>query len=126
MNDPYFNSILTVERLVKEFKEHNGLIIGFDFDDTVFDFHGKGYKYPKLITLLQEAHSMGCTLVCHTGNPNENQVFNTIKEMGIIYLRESPIMFGKKPYFNILLDDRAGLHSAYLILKETLNIVKET
>ena len=40
------------------------------------------------------------------------------------YINESPLLPGtKKPFFNILLDDRAGLESAYLVLKHVVNYV---
>lgn len=38
------------------------------------------------------------------------------------YVNESPLLKGtKKPFFNLLLDDRAGLQSAYVILKNVLD-----
>lgn len=124
-DDPYLFMENAVDRLCREFKEHNGLIVGFDFDDTVYDFHGKGFKYPNVIELLKKAHGMGCTLVCHTGNPDRSLVESHLKDLGIIFQWETPIMFGNKPYFNILLDDRAGLSSAFFVLTATLKTITQ-
>ena len=33
VDDPYMNT----ERLVENWKSHNGIIIAFDFDNTIFD-----------------------------------------------------------------------------------------
>ncbi|MNG35477.1 hypothetical protein D3C84_1222210 [compost metagenome] len=51
---------------------------------------------------------------------NENKIpFDSINDL------PSYIPFkGKKLYYNILLDDRAGLNSAYFCLKNALEIMK--
>lgn len=40
------------------------------------------------------------------------------------YINESPVMQTKKPYYNILLDDRAGLDSAYTILEDAVDRIE--
>lgn len=42
----------------------------------------------------------------------------------IDYINESPIMKTKKPYYNILLDDRAGLQEAANTLNSVLNLIE--
>ena len=59
----------------------------------------------------------------------EYKKYKTCCRLGIKpdYINESPIRFdcgGFKPYFNILLDDRAGLESAYNSLKTVINYAK--
>lgn len=129
--DPYLDNKLCVERLVENWKLHNGIIIAFDFDNTVFDYYGKGYRYDKVIDLLRECKNMGCTLILSTCCEESKFEFmkNKCREVGISidYINESPpyIPFtGNKVYYNILLDDRAGLSAAYEILYETKERIK--
>lgn len=35
--DPYLNDDMCIDRLVENWKLHNGIIIEFDFDNTIFD-----------------------------------------------------------------------------------------
>ena len=37
--DPYLNDDVCIDRLVGNWKLHNGIIIAFDFDNTVFDYY---------------------------------------------------------------------------------------
>ena len=64
--DPYFNDDMCIDRLVENWKLHNGIIIAFDFDNTIFDYYEKGYRYDIVITLLRECKDMGCTLILST------------------------------------------------------------
>ena len=131
MDDPYLNDDLCIERLVENWKLHNGIIIAFDFDNTVFDYYEKGYTYTKVIKLLKECKNMGCTLILNTCCDESKFGFmrDKCKENGINidYINESPpyIPFtGNKVYYNIMLDDRAGLSAAYNILYKTKEIIK--
>ncbi len=129
--DPYLNDDVCIDRLGENWKLHNGIIIAFDFDNTVFDYYNKGYKYDKVISLLRECKSMGCTLILSTCCYESKYEFmeNKCIEVGISvdYINQSPpyIPFtGNKIYYNIMLDDRAGLSAAYKILYETKERIK--
>lgn len=129
--DPYLDDSKCIERLVDNWKTHGSIIIAFDFDNTIFDYYNKGFEYPKLIKLLKECKSMGCTLILSTCCDESKYEFMKGKceecDLMIDYINESPpdIPFtGKKIYYNILLDDRAGLCSAYNILYQTKEIIK--
>jgi hypothetical protein len=129
--DPYLDDDLCVDRLVENWKLHNGIIIAFDFDNTIFDYYGKKYSYPKVIELLKECQKMGCTLILNTCCDDTKNKFmcDYCESVGIMvdYVNESPpyIPFtGNKVYYNILLDDRSGLSSAYKILLKTKEIIK--
>jgi len=129
--DPYLNDDMCIDRLVENWKLHNGIIIAFDFDNTIFDYYDKGYRYDKVITLLRECKDMGCTLILSTCCDESKFEFmeNKCIEVGIHidYINESPpyIPFtGNKIYYNIMLDDRAGLSAAYKILYETKERIK--
>ena len=40
------------------------------------------------------------------------------------FVNESPVLKTTKPYYNILLDDRAGLEDAYHILSQVVKRIK--
>ena len=126
---PFFDKG-AIERLIKEYETYGNLIIGFDFDNTIFDYHNKGGNYSKIISLLQDCKELGFTLCLYTLELNEERLKWKIlycKYYGIepSYVNDSPILKGhKKPFFNVLLDDRAGLESSYNILKAVVDYEK--
>lgn len=75
------------KRLLEEYKKYGKLIVAFDYDNTIFDYHNNGGDYSCVVNLLSPFTSSRLF-------PNS-----------------------KKPYYNILLDDRAGLEESYEILK---------
>ena len=121
MKDPYLHNEVVLERLLREYKEHGGLVVAFDFDNTVYDYHKRGETYDRVIKLLRRLSKVkGISLVVWTGTAKERYEF--VEE----YLRENQIPFNAinqnpsffqssspKIFYSILLDDRAGLESAY-------------
>lgn len=127
---PFFNKG-AVERLIKEYETHGKLVVGFDFDNTIFDVHNNGCNYSNIINILKECKALGFILCLYTLELREEWLkwkIDYCKHFGIEpdYVNDSPILQGaKKPFFNILLDDRAGLESAYLTLKTVINYINE-
>lgn len=118
--DYFLNDKNCIDRLISEYNKYGSLIIAFDYDNTVFDFYKKGYTYDEVINLLRECKKMGFHLTVFTSCNDDR--FPEIKD----YLTKNNIPFdginetpdfipfkGRKVYFNILLDDRAGLSSAF-------------
>lgn len=118
LGDPYLYDTYVIERLRKEYHKYQSLIIAVDFDGTLYDFHGEGFKFPKITELLRLAKKFGCYVYIFTAFPDEDKVRKYCIDNNIPFdaINDSPIKEGmgdKKPYYNILLDDRAGLYSAY-------------
>lgn len=118
-------------RLRNEWHKYGSLTIGYDFDNTVFDFHNTGTSYEMVRDLLREAKEIGCKLICWTAQKDLNFVTTFLQENNIPFdgINEGAIDLGwetKKPFFSILLDDRCGLSSAYYDLKTLVNYVKFT
>lgn len=129
INDPYLSEDTVIDRLINEYHKYKNLIIAFDFDGTVYDFHNQGFKFPEVIKTLQECKKLGFYLYVFTANPNEEFVATFLKENNIPYdaINDSPVkanMNNKKPYYNILLDDRAGLSSSLFQLKQVISKIK--
>ncbi|MBU2951089.1 hypothetical protein KO493_10315 [Tamlana agarivorans] len=116
------------QRLRKDYLEHNSLFVAYDYDNTVFDYHNQNINYDKIIELLRVCRSLGFTLILFTGN--EGEKLDHIKEdlqtrdIPFDLINENPLMPTRKPYYNILLDDRAGLKEAYDNLKKLTDEIR--
>lgn len=128
MTDPFLNPTIQITRLLEDYNKHNSLIVAFDFDNTIYDFHKKGFTFPAVVKLIKECISLGFEVFCFTANKDYDLVNKILTELGIsCKINESSVELGSKskPYFNILLDDRAGLLSAFTDLTTTIKIIKE-
>jgi hypothetical protein len=134
MKDFYFEIDNCVDRLYKEYLKYPKLIIACDHDDTVFDFHKKGHSYPRMVNLLKECAELGFYIVVYTASDKSRWKFIEdywTDELGIKIstINENPIdlPYGNngKIYYNILLDDRAGLGFSYEVLNKTVKKIKE-
>ncbi|MFT5214462.1 MAG: hypothetical protein ACI9WV_002192 [Patiriisocius sp.] len=116
------------ERLRKDYLEHKNLFVAYDYDNTVFDYHNEGIKYDKIIELLRTCKILGFTLILFTGN--EGDKLKIIKEdlikrqIPFDLINQNPLMKTRKPYYNILLDDRAGLKESYNNLKKLTDEIR--
>lgn len=121
-----------IERLLKEWIEHKNLIIAYDYDNTVYDYYQKGHKFNQVINLLQECKKVGAYCILYTCC--EEEKYPAMRK----YLEENEIpcdsinknapfipFTGDKLYYNILLDDRAGLSSAVFCLRIAMEVMKQ-
>ena len=127
--DPYCNQHRAAERLYAEYTKYGNLIIGVDFDDTIYDCHANDYVFPATTDVLKEAQALGCKLCVWTANADKALVHSVWADLGLTinYYNESPIKFHDdqvKPYFNLLLDDRAGLGDALYSLITVIVLIK--
>lgn len=117
------------ERLRKDYLKHGSLFVAFDYDNTVYDYHNQGINYDAIIALLQDCKKVGFTLILFTANEGDNliEIKKDLKERKIPYdlINENPIKDTRKPYYNILLDDRAGLKEAYNQLKNLIDDIRD-
>lgn len=134
MKDPYLNAENSFKRLLKEYLQYGKLIVAVDHDDTVYDFHEKGYQYTKVINLIKECKELSFYIVLFTGCRKDK--WEEIEGWWLENIGFKPDSINKNPielpfgndgkiYYNILLDDRAGLDSTYRQLKLLTEIAKE-
>ena len=115
-------------RLIEEYKKYHNLIIGFDFDNTICGLDNESIS--KVILLLQECKKLGFTLCLYTISASDEWLEWKVKYceyFGISpnYVNDSPVLRGnRKPFFNILLDDRAGLNEACACLENVVNYIQ--
>jgi hypothetical protein len=131
MNNYYLDNTNALGRLIYEYRKYGNLVIAYDYDDTVFDFHKRGDNFEKVIKLIRRCKYVGFDLVVFTYSDGSR--FDEIRK----YLTENNIPFdrintnpdftnkdSKKIFYNYLLDDRAGLKSAYDNLTALINIIE--
>lgn len=128
-SDTFFSNDRAIERLIHDYKEHQNLIVAYDFDDTVKPSKPNN-SCDIVIKLLQICSKLQFTMICFTvrsGQSDIGMVKDTCKSLGIAcnYINEDCIQFKEemenpqcahKIFYNIFLDDRAGLESACKIL----------
>lgn len=127
INDPYTDTKNCVDRLYQQYKEHGCLLIAVDFDDTLYDFFKKGYNYPRVINLLKQCEELDFKIILFTSSTLKRIIsfvlpyLNEQLNIKVDYINESPVMNEtKKPYYNLLLDDKAGLGQACEILEKII------
>lgn len=131
----FLNPVNTLDRLRREWREHGGLIVAVDFDSTLCPY--KQYEIDvdsELIRqLVRELAHYGCTIIIWTAAEEERhpQVKQYLSDHAVPYHyfnEDAPTSRLKyrtrKLYYNVLLDDRAGLHEVYTALCQLLNEVK--
>ena len=126
-----FNEERCSRRLLWEYLNYDRLIVGIDFDNTIKPVK-QDSSCEEVINLLKQCSNLPkfCLClwsVCPNGESEEKSKVEFCKNLGIRidYINDSPFLSeGRKPYFNVLLDDRAGLESAYNNLKYVIDYVK--
>lgn len=128
--NPNILSVYRTDKLIKQYQEHGSLIIGVDFDYTIYN-PDIDYMYKDIISLLLEAQKINCKLCLWTANLSRIPfILDKCKTEGLVfdYINKSPITIEEnviKPHFNILLDDVAGLSQTLEILQSVLYKIKE-
>ena len=115
------------QKLVNIHKEHGYILVGCDFDDTVFPFTNNKYIEDrcKVVRDLLRSIKNDIVLCLYTVADEQSMKYkNHIMrqwDLEPAYINESKISPWKgsqKPFFNIMLDDKAGLNEAIEILTE--------
>ena len=128
--DAIYNDKRFVEVLIRDYCKYGNIVIAYDFDDTVRPLNSEA-TCQHTIELLQVCSKLGFGMMCYTArcNPVEIEwIKRILKELDIRFdtINETHPTLTKfqhqegdlpsKIFFNILLDDRAGLGQAYRIL----------
>lgn len=128
--DKYLIHHNCVARLMSEYKQYGNLIVALDFDGTINDYHNEGLEFERVITLIKACNELNFQIVIFTANSDTEYIEKKCSDLGIEICginKNLVPMFdkSKKIYYNILLDDRAGLESAYYALADTVITIKE-
>jgi len=128
--DYYMNDQNCVDRLFNEWRQHGKIIIAYDMDDTVFDFHNKGLQYTDVVSLLNDVKKVGAYFICFTGRTDLDIVKQYLINKDIPFDKINENMdfadfTGRKVYANIYLDDRGGLSAACDILRRAMVLMQD-
>lgn len=116
------------ERLIKEWTAYKRIVLGVDFDDTVYPWGFKGFeanvKFKEVIDTIKRAQKIGAYISVWSACAPEryDEIRNYFRSFGVEVdsINENPIPLpygnNRKMYYNWLLDDRAGLEQALAIL----------
>jgi len=129
--DPYLNPDYVYSRLSEEYLKHKSLVIALDYDNTIFDYHKKGFIFEKVIKLIKVCNDLKFKIVIFSGSAKErhDEIYKYCETIGIKIdgINEDVIDWNQdktldwsksKIYYNIFLDDRAGLLEAYTTLNK--------
>lgn len=115
------------ERLVKEWLEHDKIILAVDYDDTIFHWrHRSVAECESTIKLVKWVQTVGAYIMIHTSSYDDrhDEIRDYCKDKGlkIDSINKNPINmpYGNegKPYYNWQLCDRSGLAYAEAILTQ--------
>lgn len=139
MTDEFLIPNAGIKRLIEEYLGYSRLIVAVDFDNTLYDYHKKGYTYEKAKQLVRDLSSIGCKIQIWTGNVNEELVasyldthdvpytsINTDSSESIIFYKNLGVHNPPRKLFaNVYLDDRAGIEQVYKDLELLVWLVKK-
>ena len=131
--DFYLEDVNVTGRLITEWKKYGKLVVAYDYDNTVYDYHHAGLFFDEVAQLLRECKEFGAHLVVFTASAEskypEIAAYLRANRIPFDAINENPTFVpatnAVKIYYNILLDDRAGLSSAFRCLKSALETMKQ-
>lgn len=120
------------DKLLAQYKEHGHLIVAVDFDDTLCPSTDAANNVTKRVRrAIGRCNDLGMVIIVFTCRHIEKEVREYLDSKKLTYdhFNESPVHsevcgFGK-PYYNIFLDDKAGLNEALTTLEEVLHVIEE-
>lgn len=117
----------TFLRLVEQYQKMDRLIIAYDFDDTVSPYYSNGCgRAANVIRMAKEY--LNAYLIVYTCNQDYNKIKKYLNDNNIPWdaiNENAPFIHfcneKSKLYYNLLLDDKAGLHQAISDLESLIN-----
>ncbi len=118
MGDYYLNEDNCNKRLLEDYYKYNTLILAVDFDNTIYDFFNKWLEFNDVLKLLKRAVALNMKIVIYTASVEYEKIEKYCERIGLKIEGINKNLLKEfensgKIYYNLLLDDRAGLPSAY-------------
>jgi len=131
-SDPYTNEDMVLNRLRKEYKKYGKLIIAYDFDYTINNYRDENWEYTKVVQLLKDWKGRA-EFICYTASSKDRykEIKNKAKELDIKIdcinknIKGMRVPKGGKIFYNIFLDDRAGLDECARVLRKLITEIKK-
>lgn len=122
-----------LDKLKAVHEQYGKIIVAFDFDDTLFPYgmYGDEATISDVQHLARRCFMTGQTVMlftCREGHLLDSALFYCEQNgMFFEHVNENPLatFTSRKPFFNILIDDKAGIKEASKILEEYLDWVEQ-
>jgi hypothetical protein len=118
------------ENLKQIYRKHGSILVAFDFDDTIFPYNQSHDVEPIFQLALRCNNSNKCVVMLFTCREGERLAeavdYCNSRGLHFYYINENanPLFTSRKPHFNILLDDKAGLPYTYETLLKFMDWVE--
>lgn len=128
--DEFLDSESSYQRLLSDYKKYGSLCVGVDFDQTLYDSHNNNKSYEMVRQLVRDLYKANCKIIIWTAHNDHEFVSSFLKSIDIQFegINIDGVSLGwssRKPFFNILIDDRAGILEVYNQLVRLLKEIKE-
>jgi hypothetical protein len=119
-----------LKKLLEAEKKYGKIVLGVDFDDTIFPLDDNPHnivrtsKVRRLVKAVADRANICLWTVGEDWSMKYKLHICETYEIPINYVNTSPIFHGKdvrKPHFNMLLDDKAGLNETIKTLEDFIN-----
>lgn len=129
----FYNSEYLVKDLIRRYYELGTVIVAVDFDDTIFNYRKDPTKdFKPVHDLLIRAKQLGFKLVIYTARNSSrwDEVIHFCNSINLEIdgLNEDVVELieptSGKIYYNILLDDKAGLWEACNVLSKVVSHIE--
>lgn len=108
-----------LKKLFDQYYKHGSVIVAYDFDDTVYPFSSEVEELKDTVNLIQRLAICGHKVYCYTSNEDIEKVTMYLHYNRIPYcsINKSPVDSIGKQFYNVLLDDKAGLNETKEVLE---------
>lgn len=113
-----------LQKLLDQYRKHGSIIVAYDFDDTVYPYSLEVEELKDTVSLIQRLAICGHTVYCYTSNEDMEKVTLYLNYNRIPYysINKSPVVSSGKEFYNVFLDDKAGLNETKEVLEMFLMI----
>lgn len=73
------------KRLLEEYKKYGKLIVAFDYDNTIFDYHNNGGDYSCVVNLLRHCTMLGFEMILFSTEEDEDKIIE--KQVECVQMR---------------------------------------
>ena len=126
---PSVSSCFLLSRLIEQYRKQDRLVIAYDFDDTVRPYWCSSCEDVKSVLRIAK-DTLNAYFIVYTCNPHHDKIKDYLDKEEIPYdsINENapfinPEMISGKLFYNLFLDDKAGLGESVRALNDLCYLV---
>lgn len=120
---------ILLDKITRVYDTHRNIIIAVDFDDTIYDYSGQGFDTDYVVNLLKIAkEKLNAKLILFTCREDDllsdamEYCYDAGLEIDAVNTSlENYTYQSRKPFYNMLLDDKACLPECCAALEALIN-----